>query len=111
MRPRATAGIRALPDGSWSHPTAETEIETGAHDARGGFDIDKCRAQSNYLRREAKVARAKIVIAVFDEAGQKVGKGVFTADPDGPARARLARRISRPEPDRVPPIFVSHHGP
>src|SRR5205823_344384 len=104
MRPRATAGIRALPDGSWSHPTAETEIETGAHDARGGFDIDKCRAQSDYLRREADVARAKIVIAVFDEAGQKVGEGIFTTHPKGPSRARLARRIGRPEYDRGRPI-------
>src|SRR5262245_43337584 len=101
---------RALPGGSRGNPTAEAEVETRAHHARGRFEIDKCRAQSDDLRGKADVARAKIVIAVFDEAGQKVGKGVLAADPDGPARARLARGVSRPEHDRGRPIIVALPG-
>src|SRR5260221_4293179 len=85
----------------------ETEIEAGAHDALGLVDIDECRAQADDLRRESDLAGAEIVIIVFDEAGEDIGEGILAADTEGPARARLARRIRGPEPDRRCPIFVA----
>src|SRR5262245_16229459 len=87
--------------------TAETDVEAGAHDALGFFDIDECRPQPRDLRRERNLAGAEIVIVIFDEAGEEVGEGIFPADADGPSRARLARRISGPEDDRGRPIFVA----
>src|SRR6516225_4057803 len=88
----------------------ETDVEAGAHDALGFFDIDECRAQAGDLRREGNLARAEIVIVVFDEAGEDVGEGIFTADADGPSRARLPRRVSSPEDDRGRPIIVALPG-
>src|SRR5262245_24868487 len=88
----------------------ETEIEAGAHDALGLFDIDECRAQPGDLRREGNLAGAEIVIVIFDEAGEKVGEGIFPADADGSSRARLARRVSGPEDDRGRPIIVALPG-
>src|SRR5262249_20787987 len=88
----------------------ETEIEPGAHDALGLFDIDECRAQPGDLRREGNLAGAEIVIVIFDEAGEKGGGGKFPADADGSSRARLARRISGPEDDRGRPIIVALPG-
>src|SRR6266542_3604741 len=85
----------------------ETDVEAGAHDALGFFDLDECRAQPSDLRREGNLARAEIVVVVFDEAGEDVGEGIFTADADGPSRARLPRRISSPEDDRGRPIIVA----
>src|SRR5262249_46977000 len=85
----------------------ETEIEAGAHDALGLFDIDECRAQPGDLRREGNLAGAEIVIVIFDEAGEKASEGIFPADADGSSRARLARRISGPEDDRGRPIIVA----
>src|SRR5262249_16124929 len=86
---------------------AETEIEAGAPDALGLVDIDECRAQAGDLRRESDLAGAQVVIIIFDETGEDVGKGIFAADNDGPARARLARRIRGPEEDGRGPIFVA----
>src|SRR6266700_6637283 len=88
----------------------ETDVEAGAHDALGFFDIDKCRAQPGDLRREGNLARAEIVVVVFDEAGEDVGEGIFPADADGPSRARLPRRISSPEEDGRRPIIVALPG-
>src|SRR5215471_2202746 len=88
----------------------ETKIEAGAHDALGLFDIDECRAQPGDLRREGNLAGAEIVIVIFDEAGEKVGEGIFPADAEGSSRARLARRISGPEDDRGRPIIVALPG-
>src|SRR5262249_39967108 len=88
----------------------ETEIEAGAHDALGLFDIDECRAQPGDLRRKRNLVGAEIVIVIFDEAGEKVGEGIFPADADGPSRARLARRISGSEDDRGRPIIVALPG-
>src|SRR5260221_11197779 len=85
----------------------EPEIEAGAHDALGLVDIDECRAQADDLRRESDLAGAEIVIIVFDEAGEDIGEGILAADTDGPARARLARRIRGPKQDRGRPIFVA----
>src|SRR5260370_40827952 len=84
----------------------ETEIEAGAHDALGLVDIDECRAQADDWR-ESDLAGAEIVIIIFDEAGEDIGEGILAADTDGPARARLARRIRGPEQDRRCPIFVT----
>src|SRR6516162_2581790 len=88
----------------------ETDVEAGAHDALGFFDIDECRAQAGDLRREGNLARAEIVVVVFDEAAEDVGEGIFTADADGPSRARLARRVSGSEDDRGRPIIVALPG-
>jgi len=103
-------------DHTTSHPrqhrssTAETEVETGAHDALGLFDIDECRAQPGQLRRKTNLTGAEIVIIIFDKAGQEVGEGIFTADTDGPSRPRLTRRISSPDYDRRRPIIVALPG-
>jgi hypothetical protein len=70
-------------------------------------DIGKGRAQSGHLRRETNLAGAEVVITVFNEAGQEVGEGIFTADTDGPSRPRLERRKSNPEHGRGCPIFVA----
>src|SRR5215471_4686806 len=88
----------------------ETDVEAGAHDALGLFDVDECRAQPGDLRREGNLAGAEIVVVVFDEAGEKVGEGIFPADADGSSRARLARRIRGPEDDRGRPIIVALPG-
>src|SRR3984893_12650494 len=85
----------------------ETEIESGAHDALGLVDIDECRTQADDLRRESDLAGAEIVIIIFDEAGEDIGEGILAADTDGPARARLARRIRGPKQDGRCPIFVA----
>jgi hypothetical protein len=45
------------------------------------------------LRREGDLAAAEVGVVVFDEAGEKIGEGVFAADADGPSRARLVRDI------------------
>src|SRR5258708_6238653 len=90
--------------------TAETEVETGAHDALGFFDIEESPPQPRYFRRETNLAGAKIVKAIFDEAGKEVGKGIFTAETDGPSRPRLTRRISSPEYDRCRPIIIALPG-
>src|SRR5262249_22416185 len=90
--------------------TAETDVEAGAHDALGFFDIEECWPQPRDLRRERNLAGAEIVIVIFDEAGEDVGEGIFTADTDRPSRARLARRISGPEDDRGRPIIVALPG-
>src|SRR5262249_36348663 len=58
------------------------------------------------LGRETDLAGAEIVIIIFDEAGDDIGEGILAADTDGPARARLARRIRGAEDDRRCPIFV-----
>src|SRR5215469_3775652 len=87
--------------------SAETDVEAGAHDALGLVDIDECRAQADDLRRESDLAGAEIVIIIFDEAGEDIGEGILAADTDGPARARLARRIRGAEEDRRGPIFVA----
>src|SRR5262249_39139758 len=55
----------------------ETEIEPGAHDALGLFDIDECRAQPGDLRREGNLAGAEIGIVIFDETGGEGGGGIF----------------------------------
>src|SRR5262249_40505684 len=88
----------------------ETEIEAGAHDALGLFDVDECRPKPSDLRREGNLARAEIVIVIFDEAGENVGEGISPADADGSSRARLARRISGPEDDGGRPIIVALPG-
>src|SRR5262249_54942259 len=88
----------------------DSVVEAGAHDALGLFDVDECRAYPGDLRREGNLARAEIVVVVFDEAGENVGEGVFTADADGPSRARLPRRESGPEDDRGRPIIVTLPG-
>src|SRR5262249_6905318 len=87
-----------------------TDVEAGAHHALRFFDIDECRAQPSDLRREGNLARAEIVVVIFDEAGEDVGEGIFTADADGPTRARLPRRVSSPEDDRGRPIIVALPG-
>src|SRR5262249_22483460 len=89
---------------------AETDVEAGAHHALGFFDIDECRAQPSDLRREGNLPRAEIVVVIFDEAGEDVGEGIFTAHADDPTRARLARRVSSPEDDRGRPIIVALPG-
>jgi hypothetical protein len=58
------------------------------------------------LRREPDPPRTEIVAVVFDEAGQKVGEGIFGADTDRPSRPRRARRIGGPEDDRRRPVLV-----
>src|SRR6516162_2343472 len=68
------------------------------------------RVQAGDLRREGNLARAEIVVVVFDEAGEDVGEGIFTADADGPSRARLPRRVSSPKDDRGRPIIVALPG-
>src|SRR5262249_6503515 len=88
----------------------ETEIEAGAHDALGLFDIDECRAQPGDLRREGNLAGPEIVIVIFDEAGEKGGEGIMPADAHGSSRARLPRRESGPEDDRGRPIIVTLPG-
>src|SRR5262245_29415959 len=100
----------SLPGRNRSCPTAETQVETGAHDALGLRDIGECRAQSGDLRREADLGGAEIVIAILDEAGQEIGEGVFATDGDGPSRAGRARRIGRPENGRRRPIVVALPG-
>ena len=85
----------------------ETEVETGAHDALGLSDIDECRAQSGDLRRESNLARAEVVIIIFDEPGDEVREGVFAADTDRPSRPRLTGRIRGPEEDGRGPIVVA----
>src|SRR6266540_899300 len=90
--------------------TAETHVETGAHDALGLRDVGECRTQPGDLRRESNLASAEVVIVVFDEAGDDLGEGVFTADPDRPSRPRHARGIRGPEDDRRRPIIVALPG-
>src|SRR5262245_30094000 len=110
IRRSLNGGLTRSVIGGARRGVTETEIEAGAHDALGLFDIDECRAQPGDLRREGNLAGAEIVIAIFDEAGEKVGEGIFPADADGPSRARLARRISGPEDDRGRPIIVALPG-
>src|SRR5215467_711199 len=86
------------------------EVETGAHDALGLLDVGESRAQPGDLRREADGAGAEVVIAVFDEAGQKLAEGIFTADADRPSRARLARSIGGAEHDRGGRVLVALPG-
>src|SRR5215831_14413096 len=93
--------------GATRRVTAETDVEAGAHDALGLVDIDQCGTQADDLRRERDLAGAEIVIIIFDETGEDVGEGIFTADTDGPSRAHLARRIRGAEDDRGRPIFVA----
>src|SRR5262249_46419377 len=110
IRRSLNGGLTRSVIGGARRGVTETEIEAGAHDALGLFDIDECRAQPGDLRREGNLAGAEIVIAIFDEAGEKVGEGIFPADADGPSRARLARRISGPEDDRGRPVVVALPG-
>ena len=67
----------------------ETEIEAGAHDALGLFDIDECRAQPRDLRREGNLAGAEIV-------------KLYSMKPE----RRLVKAYSPPTPT-VPPERVS----
>src|SRR5262249_19241491 len=90
--------------------TAEPDVEAGAHDALCLVDIDECGTQADDLRRERNLAGAEIVIVIFNEAGEDVGEGVFTADADGPSRACLARGIGSSEDDRGRPIIVALPG-
>src|SRR5262249_60941950 len=85
-------------------------VAAAEHDALVFFDITERRAQPSDLRREGNLARAEIVVVIFDEAGEDVGEGIFTADADGPSRARLARRVSSPEDDGGRPIIVALPG-
>src|SRR5262249_416640 len=88
----------------------ETEIEAGAHDALGLFDIDECRAQPGDLRREGNLAGAEIVIVIFDEAGEKVGEGIFPADADRSSPTRLPPPVTGPPHNPGPPIIVAPPG-
>src|SRR4029453_3048085 len=89
---------------------AETEVEAGAHHALGLLDIDECRAPPGKLRRKANLARAEIVIIIFDEAGQEVGEGILTADTDDPSPPRLPRGLGGPDDDGRRPIIVALPG-
>src|SRR5262249_56847696 len=88
----------------------ERELEGGGQAALVLLDSEEGRAQPGDSGREGNRGGAKIVIVIFDEAGEKVGEGISPADADGPSRARLARRISGPEDDRGRPIIVALPG-
>src|SRR5262249_41103614 len=107
IRHLLNGGLTRSVVGARRRVTAEPDVEAGAHDALGLVDIDERRAQTDDLRRESDLAGAEIVIIVFDEAGHDIGEGIFTADTDGPAPARLARPIPGAEDDRRCPIFVA----
>src|SRR5262245_5452120 len=89
---------------------AEAHVETGANNALRVLDIDECRAEPNHLWREANLARAKIIVVVFDESRQDAGEGIFRADPDGPSRSCHPRRIGSPQNDGRSPIVIALPG-
>src|SRR5262249_47761381 len=90
--------------------SAETDIDTGAYDARRLFDVDECRAQSGNLRRERNLLGAEVVVVVFNKAGQDVGEGIFAANPDGPSGSCFTRNIGRSQHDRRGPKFITLPG-
>src|SRR5262245_55626899 len=105
-RSRAPAGSVSGDQGS---PTP-TPVETTPDDALALANIDIVGEHAGRIE-ECQPARSKVVVIVLDEAGEVVGEGVFAADADGPAAARLPCRVGqRPGADKKSQILVALPG-
>src|SRR4029077_9823788 len=74
------------------------------------LDVDQSRSQPGDQRRQRDPAGAVVVVAVFDEAGEDIGEGIFAADADGPSRARFGSGIDGPEDDGRGRVIVALPG-
>src|SRR6266508_2054365 len=86
-------------------PPAPAQIEAGSQDTLAFANVDivvehPCR------RDERERARSKVVVVIFDQPGQVIGEGIFTADTNGPTAARLIRRRDQYAGEQVKSVVV-----
>jgi len=75
-----------------SRPGTESQVEASLDNIDVGVDVDRKYGGRTPDHCAAEVARtvAEAVVVVFDETGEPIQKGIFTADANCPTVARLA---------------------
>src|SRR6516162_10088074 len=87
--------LRFLPSGRRTESDVYTNLDDIDVGVEADRDVDEGAARDGRCASEVLRIAAEVVVVVFDKSGEPVEKGVFAADTDCPAVARIAVRGER----------------